>query len=348
MAFLPLLWRKVFGVKMIFCREYSSIHEIDPEFIPSLEGLLEGTLPDLKFLEMEEKEKTDQEYFVYHLFFGPRTNSPIGFAKAVVHIDKEVKPTFMNRLMKKDGLEKSVEWNISKDTYSGFVFDPRYSDGLKEASIKAIDKLYKGNEVLSQKLYFDGHDQNTFAKENNSIESTVMPDALVKNQGNYPGYLSSLSKEAATDIKSQWKRIYQDPEIKMGEYHNFKEAFAYKERGSEQYKELKNSSLIKKYQDANCEKVFLTLENDYEVLALSIYCKGQNHHHFFEVIMGNENFSIDLLLQTNILKFYEESSGTYLHAVKVENEPLFKSGFNKKQQLSILSRPECHDSRTYH
>ena len=108
---------------MILCREFSSIHEIDIEFIPTIENLLAATLPDINILKTEEQNKSDQEYFVYHLFFGNRTNAPIGFAKAVVHIDKEVKPTFLNKLLNKDGLEKSLECNIAKENYSGFVVD---------------------------------------------------------------------------------------------------------------------------------------------------------------------------------------------------------------------------------
>lgn len=335
---------------MIFCREFSSIHEIDSEFIPSLEELLASTMPDINILKKEEEEKSDREYFIYHLFFGQRTNGPIGFAKAVVHIDKEVKPTFFNKIMKKAGLEKSVEWNIFKDHYSGFVFNPKYEKHLKEAALKAVEKLYKGNEVLKQKLFFDDFYENTFQGQgSNQIEKAIMPDALVKKQQNYQGFIASLSSETQKYIRSIWRHVYQDPELKLGEYNNFKDVFTYKDTGAEQYKELKKHHFFSKYQNMECDKQYLTIENDYEVLAIVIYTHGKQGNVFFEIVHGKENFDLALLIQLAIMKFYEDPRASYLHALHTNiNNELYQFGFMKKSQLSILTSLIHDDSRKIH
>ena len=334
---------------MIFCREFASIHEIDPEFIPSIESLLEGTVPDFKFLEIEEKNKKDHQYFIYHLFFGPKTNRPIGFAKAVVNIDKEVKPNFFNRILGKDGLEKSVEWTISKDNYSGFVFDPTYIESVKDASMNAIKKIFKGNEVQTQKLYFDPLIQQTFPKDKNIVQTKVMPDALLKNKNTYHDYIASLKPEVRKEVKKSWKMLYQDPELKMGDYQNFKEAFEYKELGISQYNEYKKHEVTLKYKDVNCHKEFLTIENDYEVLAMVIYSQGQNQHHFFEILFGRDHFSEAQLSQLAILKFYELSSARYLHAINIEDTNcLSQYDFQMKKQLSVHTYQDSYDPSKLH
>ena len=334
---------------MILCREFSSIHEIDIEFIPTIENLLAATLPDINILKTEEQNKSDQEYFVYHLFFGNRTNAPIGFAKAVVHIDKEVKPTFLNKLLNKDGLEKSVEWNISKENYSGFVFDPQYIDGMKDASLKAIKKLYKGKEVIEQKLYFDDQYQNTFLLEDAEIKKTIIPDSLVKNQSSYAEYMNALSLEAKKEVKALWKVIYQDPEIKYGDYDNLKDIFAYKDLGASQYKELKGKKIIQKYQNMECSKSYLTLENSYEVLAIVIFTSGHQGNAFFEIVHGDQHFSNKMFIQMGILKFYEDQNTTYLHALHTHiNDELYKFGFTPKNQLAISTSLKRHDENLTH
>lgn len=334
---------------MIISQEFSLISEIDPEFIPSLEELLASTVPDLNILTCEEKYKSDNEYFIYHLFFSNKTNGPIGFAKAVVHIDKEVKPTFINRILKKDGLEKSVKWNISKENYSGFVFDPKYAQGMKEASSKAIQKLFKGNEVISQELYFDDINQNTFSKDNTLITKSAIPSALLKNYISYPEYLRSLPVQIQQEIKKTWKAIYQDPEIKFGEYESFKEIFSYKDRGAQQYKEFKRLRPILKYKEVKRPKKFLTLENSYEVLAIIVYTQGHQGNAFFEIIHGIENFKPILFIQMAVIHFYEETSSSRLHALHIEyNNELFHTGFNKKNQLMISTKLVNNDSCKYH
>lgn len=345
MALLSLLWSEFFGVSMIYCREFSTIHEIDPEFIPSLESLLGPNLPDLKILEEEERTKSDQEYFVYHLFFGQKTNAPIGFAKAIVHIDKEVKPTFLNKILGKDGLEKSVRWNITKDHHSGFVFEPGYGEGMKEASFKAIQKMYKSNEVLTQELLLDDFQENTFTTWDTNITELSIPDALLKNNANYGAYLNSLPKETEQKIKGLWKSIYQDPEIKFGEYQSFKDVFSYKDRGAEQYKELKSKPEFTKYPLMEGEKIFLTLENEYEVLALIVYTPGKAGNSFFEILHGREYFDVDLFIQMAIIKFYEEPEASYLHALHRDiNEELYLYQFAKKNQKRIVTGLKNYDS----
>lgn len=334
---------------MIYCREFSTIHEIDPEFIPSLENLLAGTLPDLVFLEEEERIKSDQQYFVYHLFFGQKTNAPIGFAKAIVQIDKEVKPSFWNKVFRRSGLEKSVRWNITKDNFRGFVFDPSYGQSMKEASFKAIQKLYQGHEILTQELLLDDFQEKMFTPWQTHIEQLTIPDALIKNTANYADYLKSLASETSEKIKHLWKSIYQDPEIKFGEYQSFKDLFSYKDRGAEQYKELKTQLKLQKYLQMQGERTFLTLENDYEVLAIVIYAVGKGTHCFFEILHGRENFGIELFIQMAILKFYEDQRASYLHALHNDiSDTLYRVNFGKKGQLRIYTGLHHHDPRTHH
>ena len=220
---------------------------------------------------------------------------------------------------------------------------------MKDASLKAIKKLYKGKEVIEQKLYFDDQYQNTFLLEDAEIKKTIIPDSLVKNQSSYAEYMNALSLEAKKEVKALWKVIYQDPEIKYGDYDNLKDIFAYKDLGASQYKELKGKKIIQKYQNMECSKSYLTLENSYEVLAIVIFTSGHQGNAFFEIVHGDQHFSNKMFIQMGILKFYEDQNTTYLHALHTHiNDELYKFGFTPKNQLAISTSLKRHDENLTH
>ena len=55
---------------MIITQKFHSVHEIDEEFIPTLEVLLGSQIPSFDWIKAYEDSAPKDTHFTYYLFFG--------------------------------------------------------------------------------------------------------------------------------------------------------------------------------------------------------------------------------------------------------------------------------------
>jgi hypothetical protein len=82
---------------MLITQRFHSLKEIDSEFIPALELLMQEYSQNFQaWVEKEEKSPIDIT-FNYWLFFGPTQNSPVGIAQVMlgkVNLDNHLRSSF--------------------------------------------------------------------------------------------------------------------------------------------------------------------------------------------------------------------------------------------------------------
>jgi hypothetical protein len=69
---------------MLMTQKYHSANEIDPEFIPELEGLLSHCVPSFELIKTFEKDAPEHTTFHYYLFFSDKHNGPVGFTQVAI------------------------------------------------------------------------------------------------------------------------------------------------------------------------------------------------------------------------------------------------------------------------
>lgn len=305
---------------MLMTQKFNSVNEIDKEFIPSLETLLSNNIPSFEFIRNYEENAPEDITFAYYLFFGNQTNAPIGFAQLELKNEKEIKQSLFKKILKKDPVqeqyEKSVKWNIPGSLTEGVVFEPRYLKHAKEATEKVFNELFEREDILSQELrYSQAYQELQNISEADTIifNQSEVAESLIKNQPDYQSFIFSLPQETREDIKSAWKILQKELQLKMGDYQSFKESFAYKTEGAKQYKELKNNPVVKKYLNDDCEAHFLTLESTEKIEALIIFSFGAAGNGFYEIIFVNDHIPLEIPHQLAIIKFYESHNCERLH-----------------------------------
>lgn len=319
---------------MIITQKYNSATEIDPEFIPDLEVLLSDCVPSFEMIKRYETNAPENTHFAYYLFFGQKTNAPIGFAQIKIHQqERPSTKSFLDRLTKKKEQKAALEWSMPGSLKEGLVFDPQY---IQHACPKAIDifkEYQERDDVEAQQILFSSaYEGLTQAQPDQELESFSIAETLVKNRDSYQDYISHLPKEVSKEIKEGWKSVRK---LSLSEYDHFKEAFAYKSQGSEQYRTLKRMEPIATYLELDCPMEFLTIENDDEVLALTVFFEGKNGNAFYDVIFsqGNEATSH----QMAIMRFFEREHLYRLHYLgdNPMTQNLIGCGFTRREQLKV-------------
>jgi hypothetical protein len=338
---------------MIFTQTYNTAQDIDPEFIPSLEKLLSNNVPDFDHIINYEKESREDLRFNYILFFGNKTNAPIGFAQVEIERGIEPKRSLLESILQKskatpeETIEKKVRWKIPGTSKEGIVFAPGYSKYGVEKAYEIYDTYIAREDILSQELCIS----SAYDEMENLTRETFTHkkhyehvDCLIKSCGSYVEYLASLDPIVQTEVKSYWKKIHKSEQLKIGEYKNFKEIFEYKENGPSQYKGLKSHPKALKYVKNQSNVTYLTLENSNEVKAIVFYLKGNAHHSFYEILPLDENLPMNVFHQQAILNFFEDSSSDRLHCLNdnSEIEEFRRIGFSIKKELFLSATKPSH------
>jgi hypothetical protein len=325
---------------MMITQKYHSALDIDPEFIPSLEKLLSDCVPSFEWIKNYETASPKETNFTYYLFFGSKHNRPVGFAQIAIEQSKahKSKESFIKKFFNKTAEKiKKANWQMPGSLKEGVIFDPMYSKLAIEKTEKIFNEFSKREDIQLQSLRFSkayADISNTVGFKSNLKNEKTIPDTLVKNQASYEDYLNSLSTEVKSEIQSNWKSVHKN-KLKLGEYTNFKEVFAYRENGAATYKSLKTDSKISKYIKEDSQ--YLTIENEESILAILFFIKGHGHHSFFDFIKLNDELDDILLNQYAIMKFYEKEDSNRLHLLlSKDNLELFKKqGFTTRDQIEL-------------
>lgn len=331
---------------MIITQKYNSACDIDPEFIPSLEKLLSSTLPSFELLKTFEKNAPENHNFAYYLFFGDKTNAPIGFAQLNIIKNKseQVKTTLLQRLLKKESsintCKKKIFWKIPGTQDDGIIFDPHYVKYASEKTNKIIHEYIEREDILEQSFHYTEAysqitDQLTRSREN--LVEMKNPQMLIKSKPCYKDYLASLEEDQSKAINKLWRDLELKFEYKLGEYKNFKDIFAYKKEGAKQYKELKLNPLFAKYLQLENEIKYLTLETDHNVTAIAIMINGQSQHLFYDFLILDQDIESMIMHQISILSFYETNGYERLHFLGTKKVPniFMKMGFSFQRQYIL-------------
>ena len=337
----------------IITQKYTSVREIDLEFISRLEELLEGKIPSFEFITNAEKLASPDTKFNYFLFFGNQTNAPIGFAQIKLVKDAPQKKGFLQRLLKKNSPAREINenaafWNISGTKGDGIVFNPKYSQHIGEKTTQVFKDIIEREDVYFQKINFSERYQKNLitsdAIKSSSQNEHIVIDSLLKNKSSYEEYLSSLADGTKNQIIQSWKYSQRELAFKMGEYENLKEAFHYKKRGGEQLKQLKQNEKFKLYNLKNAQMAFLTFETEVEIKALSFFIKGTGGHYFYDSIILDESLPELIPHQQVIMHFFEQTEGNRLHYLgeELQQDYLLKLGFTYTKQYSYTVKKNDH------
>lgn len=329
---------------MIITQKYNSAEDIDPEFIPSLESLLENCVPSFELIKNYEKAAQDNINFAYYLFFGNTTNAPIGFAQVEMQKNTPVKKSFFSRFKKESPLDSKInthlKWSIPGSYKEGIVFDPKFIKHASDKTKKIFNEYFEREDIQTQELIFSGAYESLnipFQSQTYQNKDIVSLDTFIKNKQSYESFLSDLPRDLNQLIKRSWKNIQQDLNLKLGEYTSFKDAFSYKTNAANQYKELKQKPQIKKYLSVEEGIEFLTLESSESIEALVVFIKGSGHHCFYEILHLSDKAPEIIPHQMAILKFFEKDSVNKLHALGeiTQTGHLLDIGFTKRNQRHI-------------
>ena len=89
---------------MLLTQSFNSVNEIDGDFVPALEQLLAQYIPSFQSLQDYEKNAAKDNLFSYYLFFGKKTNAPIGFAQVEFEKKQPIKQSLIERYVKKSAI----------------------------------------------------------------------------------------------------------------------------------------------------------------------------------------------------------------------------------------------------
>jgi hypothetical protein len=338
---------------MLIVQRFHSIHEIDPEFISSIEVLLKEDVPGFTALRKMHDEAPETDVFTYFLFFGPTQNTPIGFSQVTLRkIPWQKYVPWWRRLMfwKKDHLHwKEAIWKVNDGTAGLFVFDSKFTRSGKEEMQKIIREFEVRGDVMSQHHYAVKGMQEYSSQHPEWLkfqEEELVLEPLTRSSKSYQDYLSSLKKDTQKQIKASWKEL-QTAGVSVGDYPSL----------SLVNKDLPLSESIQK-DLMDQEAQLLTFEKDDLILGCLSVIKGKDGNTFFEPypfepesspLVGDE-----LYTQYALLKFFELPEARRCHLLKNGSKLHFKNkedlsffidqGFQAKTlQTSFYSRLKGHE-----
>lgn len=317
---------------MIIVQKFHSIHEIDPEFISSLEVLLQEDVPSFKSLVEKHDQAPATDVFTYFLFFGPTQNAPIGFAQLCLRtlpgeelINWQQKLKFWN----KDHLSwKQLTWKVGDGNSGMFVFDPRFARSGKEKVLEIIKEYEARAEIKSEEIYYikglqdfqsSWHTETKWSKERFVLEP------MVKATKTYQDYLSALTPDVAALIKNSWKDLHQNNQVELGDYSSAKET--------------PPTIPIDEKILATWDKLgaqILTFEKDLKILGCLLLLRGKNGNVFFEPYpfepQGEAIVADELYTQYALLKFFEMNEARKCHMLNSGT----KLVFDEKEDLKFF------------
>jgi len=314
-------------------QKFHSIHEIDTEFIPSLELLLQEDIPSFKNLVEKHDQAPATDAFTYFLFFGPTQNAPVGFAQLCLHtLPGKQLVSWQRRFFmfwdKKYLFWKQLTWKVGDGNSGLFVFDARYARLGKE-KVQEILKEYEARpEIKSEEIYYVKGLQEfhtSWSANNGFLKDRYVLEPLIKACKSYQDYLGSLNVEVRNLIKKSWKDLHKNNHVELGDYPSCKD--------TPQTIPVAENVL------ASWDKLgaqVLTFEKDLKVLGCLLVHRGKNGNIFFEPYpfesQGTAIVPDELYTQYALLKFFEMPEARKCHMLNSGT----KLVFDEKQDLKFF------------
>jgi hypothetical protein len=317
---------------MLLVQKFHSIHEIDPEFIPNIEVLLQEDVASFATLIQRHDDAPEGCVFTYFLFFGPTQNTPIGLAQLSLKpipardiLPWHKKLAFWN---KDHEHWKQLTWEIGDGTTGLCVFDPKYSRSGKEKMQELIKEYEQRPEVMATELFCLKGLQDfslSWNSETQWSKELYVLDPMVKTCKTYEDYLNNLKPQVKKSIKESWRDLHKKSHIELGDYPS--------------PLETPKTLTIPSAQLEIWEKwgaQVLTFERDLEVLGCLLVLKGKNGNIFFEPYPfepeGQSLVPDELYTQYALLKFFEMPDARKCHLMKFGA----KLAFDEKEDLAFF------------
>ncbi len=308
---------------MLIVQRFHSIHEIDPEFIPNIEVLLQEDVASFATLVQRHDGAPEGHVFTYFLFFGPTQNAPIGFAQLCLKPIpyQEIIPWYkrMNFWNKDREHWKQMTWEIGDGSAGICVFDPRFARSGKEKVQELIREYEVREDLVAQELYLIKGLQDfsmSFGETKWSKEAYVL-EPLPKASKSYQDYLLGLDHEIRKQIKDSWRELHKKSGIELGDYPSPLDTPKTLPIPAEQL-EIWNQWGAQ----------VLTFEKDLQVLGCLLVLKGKNGNIFFEPFPfepeGEALVNDELYTQYALLKFFEMPEMRKCHMMKFGSKLVFE------------------------
>lgn len=307
---------------MLMVQKFHSIHEIDTEFIPNIEVLLQEDVASFATLVQRHDDAPEGCVFTYFLFFGPTQNTPIGFAQLQLKPVPDLLPWHKKlNFWNKDRLHwKQVTWEIGDGSSGLCVFDPKYARSGKEKIQELIKEYEKRPDIMATELYcLKGLQEFTigWTEDNKWSKEAYVLEPLPKAYKTYEDYLKSLDKDVRDYVKKSWKELNQKGHIELGDYPSPQET----------PKTLPiPSAQIEIWTKWGAQ--VLTFEKDLKVLGCLLVLKGKNGNVFFEPFPfepeGEALVNDELYTQYALLKFFEMPEARKCHLMKFGSKLVFE------------------------
>lgn len=313
-------------------QQYHSIHEIDPEFIPSIEVLLEEEIPHFDVLVRKHDLAPEKEMFTYYLFFGASHNMPVGLAHvALKFLDVDCR-TFSQKLKfwNKDHTHwKQLDWNLPGTSIGLSVFNQKAGVSSHKKILDILSGYLSREDIVAFNIYTPKHSPETplLAEPKHQLQKDhyhLLP--LTKTVNSYQEYLATLEKESQKEITRQWKQLHKAHHIELGEYPIIADA----------PKELPfDQSLLDFWLSIGAQ--LLTFNKDGKILGCLLMMEGKNGNFFFEPYpfeSAHDALVSDLLyIQYAIFKFFEFPHSRKCHILKGFNKLVFE----EKEDLAFFA-----------
>lgn len=309
---------------MFIVQKFHSIHEIDPEFIQTVETLLQEEVASFDILVHNHDKAPSTDVFTYFLFFGPTQNAPVGFAQLCLRqIPSKEFLTWQQKLRfwDKDHLHwKQLTWQVGDGSSGMCVFDPRFARTGKEKLQELIKEYEARPDILAENLFcLKGLQdfQAGWREPMKSSKETYVLEPLPKSHKTYQDYLMGLEASDKNQIKESWKGLHKGAEIELGDYQSALDTPKTLPIPEDQLK------LWSKW-----GAQVLTFEKGMKVLGCLLVLKGRNGNVFFEPFPfepeGQSLVNDDLYIQYALLKFYEMPEARKCHIMKFGSKLMFE------------------------
>lgn len=307
---------------MLLVQKYHSIHEIDPEFIPAIELLLQEDVASFATLIQRHDDAPEGCVFTYFLFFGPTQNTPIGFAQLALKKVPDLLPWHKKlKFWNKDHLSwKQVTWQIGDGSSGLCVFDPKFTRSGKEKVLELIKEYEQRPDIMGEEIYCLKGLQDYPISWNSEIKwskEAYVLDPLPKAFKTYQDYLNSLEKDVKNLIKESWKELHKKSEIHLGDYPSPLDTPKTLPIPTAQLETW-----------AKWGAQVLTFEKDLKVLGCLLVLKGKNGNVFFEPYpFEPEAESLvhdELYTQYALIKFFEMPEARKCHLMKFGSKLVFE------------------------
>ncbi|MFW5887559.1 MAG: hypothetical protein ACOCUH_02055 [Bacteriovoracia bacterium] len=206
---------------MLYVQSFYSVREIDHEFVTTLDGLLASHASSFGALEDFERLEDKNTALLYHLFFGPEHNRPIGLLLVrLIPVDKDFYLMKKERLLKFwQGSDKAywLQAQLPTITKEACVFESKYTQEGQKYALEILQTIREKRNVVATS--WNSKSLTTILDNTNYYQDQNFIHCYSFNGENlqYENYVKSLNDNLKQTIRDQWKMLYTNPEFNLGE-----------------------------------------------------------------------------------------------------------------------------------